>query len=298
MDRADLRKAERDAAGSPTRMRALANARAEALIVSVSEAWDAYRALGEVPWDLDFTQSTQFDNPCEARWKKAKFEQSSRRFVQWLTDLTKGFEALRSQYRKAILLGGPESSLAATARFALVTSRVEEALYGGGQVESRCGRIDHHPRSGAEPLVENTVSAAEGCTRLGATFAIGDYWAAYCRWELKRQNPADHPRLVELSPDPVFMSHVHEDPGYRPIEIEKVESPPWRRSRPVKRRCLEKREPVKAEGGAGRLGVLKMNEGAHLAPIFGRDTDKNDRLAYPDDFLSKLTARFPPPWSR
>jgi hypothetical protein len=298
MDKADLRKAERDAAGSPTRMRALANARAEALIVSVSEAWDAYRALGEVPWNLDFTQPTQFDNPCEARWKKARFEQSSKRFMQWLTDMTKGFEGLRSQYKKAILLGGPESSLAATARFALVTGRVEEALYGGDRVESRCGRIDHDPRGRAEPLVENIVFAAEGCARMGATFAIGDDWAAYCRWELKHQNPADYPQLIELSPDPVFMSHAHEDPDYRPVEIEEVESPPWLRSRPMKRRCLEKREPAKPEKGAGRLGVLKMNEGVHLAPIFGRDTDTKDRLAYPDDFLSKLSVRFPPPWSR
>jgi hypothetical protein len=66
----------------------------------------------------------------------------------------------------------------------------------------------------------------------------------------------------------------------------------------MKRRCLEKREPAKPEKGAGRLGVLKMNEGVHLAPIFGRDTDTKDRLAYPDDFLSKLSVRFPPPWSR
>jgi hypothetical protein len=101
--------------------------------------------------------------------------------------------------------------------------------------------------------------------------------------------------VVELSPSPIFMSHAHDDPDYRPVVVEKVDASPKLRSRPVKRRCLEKEEPEK---GPARFGRLKMQEGGHLAPIFGRDTDTKDGLAYPDNFLGKLTARFPPPWPR
>jgi hypothetical protein len=90
LDRATLQKAESDAAGSSARLRALANARSEAMSLSASEDWDAYLALGEIPWDLDFTQPTQFDNPCEARRKKARFERSSKRFMQKMRSPSEG----------------------------------------------------------------------------------------------------------------------------------------------------------------------------------------------------------------
>ena len=285
LDKAALKKAELDAAGSPARLRSLANARGEAMRLLASVEWDAYLALGEIPWGLDFTQPSPSDEPCEARRKKATIERSSKAFMRYLTDLTKGFERLRKQYKKSILLGGPESSLAATARFAMVASRAEHALGGGGWTAPECDRFDAVDK--LSPIEDDVVSASERCARLAATFGIGDDWADYCRWELQRHKPSDHPPLVELSPDSVFMSHARDDQAYRPVEIEKDDSPPRLRPQPVKRRCSARKVPDKQE-----------DEGRYLSSIFGRDTDTKERLAYPDDFLAKLTARFSPPWSR
>jgi hypothetical protein len=203
--------------------------------------------------------------------------------MQWLTDMTKGFERLRGQYQKAILVGGPEASLAATARYALVTSRLVEGLAGDGMMTPECGRSPNFDR--LEPLESNVVSASERCALLASTYAIDDDWAAYCRWELQRIKPGENVPLIELFPDPVYMGHARENLAYRPVEIEKVDSPPRLRPRPVKRRCLEKKVPDE-----------EKNDGRHLASIFGRDESTKDRLAYPDDFIDKLTARFPPPW--
>jgi hypothetical protein len=292
LDKTSLKKAERDAASSPARSRRLANSRADAVVFSVSEIWDAYRALGETPWDLDFTPPTEFDDPCEARRKKARFERSSRVFMQWLTDTQAGFEQLRAQYRKAVLVGAPEASLAASGRFAVVTSRVVDALAGGGMMSLECGRFSGTDKF--EPLENNAVSAADHCARMANAWAIDDGWAAHCFWELQRFKPSEYPKLVELSPSPAYMRHARDDSEFQPVVIEKADLPPKRLSRPAKRRCLERGEPGK---GAAPLGVLKMQEGSHLAPIFGRDTETKDRLVYPDGFLSKLAERFPPPWT-
>jgi hypothetical protein len=293
LDPHTLSMAEQDAAGSPARMRMLANARAEALSLLATEDLDAYLGLGDVPVDLDFNQPTEYDNPCEQRRKKALYERSSRRFMQWLDAKVTGVERLRREYQQAIARGGPEASLAAAARFALVVKRAGDSLYASGDEELSCFREGGGLAEKVSPLVANAVAAGLRCDQLATLFGIGGEWAGYCRWLLAREAPSDFPPMSEVFPPASAMSLAREDPEFQQAQILRVDAPPRLRPRAPQRRC-----PKKAAGrvGGAILGTLRMQEGKDLAPLFGRDTDDQQRLAYPASFLAELARRFPPPW--
>ena len=236
--------------------------------------------------DLNFSQPTRFDDPCEARRKKAILEKSQARFVQWLKDKSLRFERLKNAYRDAVAQGGPEGAVAASAHFALVVSRFDDALSGEPSRElEECTRFGFHERSTLSALDDNAATASELCYRLANTFAIDSGWAAYCRSEHQRQHFASADWIHEISPSEIFMTVARDDADFRAVEIAKVDSPPKPRPRPAKRPCLDK--PDKA---SPILGVLRMSE----KPDPGLTRAFERTRPFADDFPAILAKRFPP----
>jgi hypothetical protein len=102
-------RAEREAMVSPIRQRALANAKAQAILDLATPLLDKFMATAGVPEDLEFGQPTQFDSPCEAQGKARTLKWSSRRFMGWLRtkdDLARkllrgAHQAMRSPVQRA-----------------------------------------------------------------------------------------------------------------------------------------------------------------------------------------------------
>jgi hypothetical protein len=290
--------AEQDANDSPERKRAWANAYAEATSLLVAEDLDAFLALGSVPEDLDFDPPSQFDSRCESERKRAVFEDSQRRFVHWLSAKEMELAKLWATYREAILRGGPEASVAASGRFALVASRFESAMW--SDEAEICRPHAHNAQRAFTMLFENAVVASQSCHELASAFGIDGKWASYCRNETERRwdlrlvgNPKRRLNLKrhegkslnlirEISINEIFMSHVRDDSDAAPVEIPRIDVAPKARPKPHRRACNERdAKPTRP------LRVLDSNEGREFAPVFGRV------VPMPSDFAATLAKRFP-----
>jgi hypothetical protein len=290
--------AEQDAKASPERRRAWGNAYAEATSLLVAEDLDAFLALGSVPEGLAFEPPTQFDSRCEAERKRAVFEDSQQRFAHWLSAKTLGLAKLWATYREAILRGGPEATVVAAGRFAMVTSRLEEAMWSDSS--EICQPHPHHAQRASFMLFENAAVASQSCHELATTFGIDSDLATYCRFETERrwdmrfgrtakhrwngkdrvEKPLDV--IHEISTSEIFMSSVREDADLAPVEIPRIDTPPKDWSKPHKKPCNEKNAKP-----ARPLRVLDSRERRDFAPVFGRV------VPMPSGFAADLAKRFP-----
>jgi tetratricopeptide (TPR) repeat protein len=95
--------------GRLARRNDLADAIAESVLLSVHDARDEFLGMQAPPSGLDFEPPTQFDSAAVAERKKWVFEESQRRFLEWLRAKIRLSKLLQDAAHKAMSEFGPAS---------------------------------------------------------------------------------------------------------------------------------------------------------------------------------------------
>ena len=272
--------AEQAALPVVSRQRALANAKAQAIMDRAVGDLDRFLASGGVPEDLVFDVPTQFDSPCEAERKRRTFEYSQQIFQRWLHEKAEGYTRLLSTYREAIAIGGPESAVLATARFAYVVHLMGQVLGDSDTQRFDCPQYGFVERA-SFPFQDNAQRAAKACLRLANAYALESPATHYCRF-LANQGPArEREAIPEIFPNPMFMALVRDPGDNLAFSIPRSTTPPKPKPTPPTPPC------AKRHRRGSKLGVLTMYDGIDLAPIFSRT------VPFAETFPAELVERFP-----
>jgi tetratricopeptide (TPR) repeat protein len=273
--------------GRLARRNDLADAIAESVLLAVHDARDEFLGMQAPPSGLHFEPPTQFESAAVVERKKWVFEESQRRFLEWLRAKTRLSKLLQDAAHKAMSEFGPASVVHAAGLLAEVQASLStltedrEHLHECRPDGFICGG------SGDWILEENTDIAVAACATLADGVPADDEWARFCQ-----------PR-GGVSRRRVFGQVVHPTPTRQQSEViqglrlEEATTTPDAiggkpRQNPVSEMRLDRFSPRpfpghrKAEGQRGSK-TLKMSEGSEFASLFARQTSLDnailDRLA-------------------
>jgi hypothetical protein len=282
--------------GRLTRRNDLADASAESVLFAVHDARDEFLGMQSPPSGLDFKPPTQFDSAAVAERKKWVFEESQRRFLEWLRAKTRLSKLLQEAAHKAISEFGPASVVHAAGLLAEVQASLamltedREHLHECRPDGFICGG------SGDWILEEDADIAVAACATLADGVPVDDEWARFCQ-----------PR-GGVSRRPVYGRVVHPTPPRQQSELipglrldEATTAPDATGAKPRQNPASEMRldrfapRPFpghrKTEGQHGSK-TLKMSEGSEFASLFGRQTPFDNTIL---DRLAAQAGPFPLP---
>ncbi|MBN2573457.1 MAG: tetratricopeptide repeat protein [Deltaproteobacteria bacterium] len=175
------------------------------------------------PQGLDFQQPTQYDSKKVAEAKKKKYEDSSKKFMIYLTDKTKLAERLagpskekKGMYDFVLEYHVAHWTIAASARIGQVFADFVNQLYTAEipkdlEVQDKWG---NRPREifcdalvdKAEPIESKAVVGYELCLKAATEQSWFNEWSTMCEVELNQMKPAEYPLAAEAKPEPGYVS--------------------------------------------------------------------------------------------
>jgi tetratricopeptide (TPR) repeat protein len=175
------------------------------------------------PQGLDFQQPTQWDRPKVAEAKKKKFEDSSKKFMVYLTEKTKLADRLASSekdrkamYDTVLDYHVAHWTIAASARIGQVFADFVNQLYtadipkdlkeqdewGNRPREIFCDALVDK----AEPIESKAVVGYDLCLKAATKESWFNEWSAMCEVELNQMKPSEYPLAAEAKPEPGYVS--------------------------------------------------------------------------------------------
>jgi hypothetical protein len=167
------------------------------------------------PPDLDFQAPIQYDSPKVTVAKGKKLEDSTRRFLAYLTEQNRLAEQLAGAdglYELTIRYRVPHWQLAAFARMGQVYAHLADDLYTAEIPKSLKEQDEwgNRPREifcdtllqKAEPLEAKAVRGYERCLESAAQESWSNDWSTLCAEALYRISPDRYPRPGEILPEP------------------------------------------------------------------------------------------------
>lgn len=173
------------------------------------------------PEGLDFQAASSYDSKAKAAAKKKKSDESTKRFVSYLSE--KGKLAARlagtgagqgGMYNNVIDFKVAHWYVAAAARIGQVWSNFVDQLYtaeiprdlkeqdewGNRPREIYCDKLVDT----AEPIESKAVAAYDQCLKAATAQSWFNEWSALCEVELNQMNPSEYPLAAEARPDPGY----------------------------------------------------------------------------------------------
>jgi len=175
------------------------------------------------PQGLDFQQPTQYDTKKQAEAKKKKYEDSSKKFLVYLTEKTKLADRLASSekdkkgmYDYVLEYRVAHWTIAASARIGQVFADFVNQLYTAEipkdlKVQDEWG---NRPREifcdalvdKAEPIESKAVVGYDLCLKAATKESWFNEWSTMCEVELNQMKPAEYPLAAEAKPEPGYIS--------------------------------------------------------------------------------------------
>jgi tetratricopeptide (TPR) repeat protein len=175
------------------------------------------------PQGLDFQQPTQFDSKKVAESKKKKFEDSSKKFMAYLTDKTKLAERLagptkekKGMYDFVLDYHVAHWTIAGSARIGQIFADFVNQLYTAEipkdlKVQDEWG---NRPREifcdalvdKAEPIESKAVVGYDLCLKAATEQSWFNEWSTMCEVELNQIKPSEYPLAAEAKPEPGYVS--------------------------------------------------------------------------------------------
>jgi tetratricopeptide (TPR) repeat protein len=270
-----------------TRRNDLADASADSMLLAAHAVRDEYLALRRLPSGLNFEPPTQWDPPAVAERKRWVFEDSQRRWMDWLRAKTRLLKSLQNTANKAMAELGPKSIVRAAGLFAEATASLQAALTEDGEHLHECRPDASLHEGGGWVLEENRDAAIEACAMLADAITFDDEWSRFCQPRGRADRRSFYSRVIRPTP-PRQQNELL--PGLRPDEP--MPTPDGSQGKPHQDPTSEMRmdrfapRPFPGDRGASRsrtLGTLRMSEGKEFAWVFERlppfDNTILDRLA-------------------
>lgn len=175
------------------------------------------------PPGLDFQQPTQYDRPKVAAAKKKKYEESSKKFMAYLTDKTKLADRLASSskdrkgmYDYVLDYKVAHWTIAGSARIGQVFADFVNQLY-TAEIPKDLKQQDewgNRPREifcdalvdKAEPIEYKAVTGYDLCLKAATKESWFNEWSTMCEVELNQMKPAEYPLAAEAKPEPGYVS--------------------------------------------------------------------------------------------
>jgi len=175
------------------------------------------------PPGLDFQQPTQWDNKKVAEAKKKKYEESSKKFMAYLTDKTKLAERLagpskdkKGMYDFVLDYHVAHWTIAGSARIGQVFADFVNQLY-TAEIPKDLKEKDewgNFPREifcdalvdKAEPIEFKAVTGYDLCLAAATKESWFNEWSAMCEVELNQMKPSEYPLAAEAKPEPGYVS--------------------------------------------------------------------------------------------
>ncbi len=175
------------------------------------------------PAGLDFQQPTQFDNKKVTEAKKKKFEDSSKKFMVYLTDKTKLAERLagpskekKGMYDFVLDYHVAHWTIAGSARIGQVFADFVNQLY-TAEIPKDLKEQDewgNRPREifcdalvdKAEPIESKAVVGYDLCLKAATDQSWFNEWSTMCEVELNQMKPSEYPLAAEAKPEPGYVS--------------------------------------------------------------------------------------------
>ncbi len=175
------------------------------------------------PAGLDFQQPTQWDKPKVAAAKKKKFEESSKKFLAYMTEKTSLAEKLtgpsadkKGLYDFVLDHHVAHWTIAASARIGQVYADFVNQLYtadipkdlkeqdewGNRPREIFCDALVDK----AEPIESKAVVGYDLCLKAATKESWYNEWSTMCEVELNQMKPAEYPLAAEMKPEPGYVS--------------------------------------------------------------------------------------------
>ena len=176
------------------------------------------------PAGLDFQQPTQCDSKKVAEAKKKKYEDSSKKFMVYLTEKTKLAERLAGSEQgqeghvrlRARLPRGPLDHRGLGAHRPGLRRLRQPALHGGdpeGPRRSRTSGATARARSSATPWSTRPSPSSprpstgyDLCLKAATKESWFNEWSTMCEVELNQMKPAEYPLAAEAKPEPGYVS--------------------------------------------------------------------------------------------
>jgi tetratricopeptide (TPR) repeat protein len=175
------------------------------------------------PQGLDFQQPTQWDRPKVAAAKKKKYEESSKKFMAYLTEKTKLADRLASSekdkkgmYDYVLDYHVAHWTIAASARIGQVFADFVNQLY-TAEIPKDLKEQDewgNRPREifcdalvdKAEPIESKAVVGYDLCLKAATKESWFNEWSTMCEVELNQMKPSEYPLAAEAKPEPGYVS--------------------------------------------------------------------------------------------
>jgi len=175
------------------------------------------------PAGLDFQQPTQFDSKKVADAKKKKLEDSTKKFMAYLTDKTKLAERLagpskdkKGMYDFVLDYKVAHWTIAASARIGQVFADFVNQLY-TAEIPKDLKEQDewgNRPREifcdalvdKAEPIESKAVVGYDLCLAAATKESWFNEWSTMCEVELNQMKPSEYPLAAEAKPEPGYVS--------------------------------------------------------------------------------------------
>jgi hypothetical protein len=175
------------------------------------------------PQGLDFQQPGQFDSKKVAEAKKKKYEDSSKKFMAYLTEKTKLAERLagpsadkKGMYDFVLEYKVAHWTIAASARIGQVFADFVNQLY-TAEIPKDLKEQDewgNRPREifcdalvdKAEPIESKAVVGYDLCLKAATKESWFNEWSTMCEVELNQIKPSEYPLAAEAKPEPGYVS--------------------------------------------------------------------------------------------
>jgi tetratricopeptide (TPR) repeat protein len=175
------------------------------------------------PAGLDFQQPTQFDNKKVTEAKKKKFEDSSKKFMVYLTEKSKLAERLagpskekKGMYDFVLDYHVAHWTIAGSARIGQVFADFVNQLY-TAEIPKDLKEQDewgNRPREifcdalvdKAEPIESKAVVGYDLCLKAATEQSWFNEWSTMCEVELNQMKPSEYPLAAEAKPEPGYVS--------------------------------------------------------------------------------------------
>jgi tetratricopeptide (TPR) repeat protein len=175
------------------------------------------------PQGLDFQAPTQFDSKKVAEAKKKKLEDSSKRFMVYLTEKSKLAERLvgpskekKGMYDFVLEYKVAHWTIAASARIGQVFADFVNQLY-TAEIPKDLKEQDewgNRPREifcdalvdKAEPIESKAVFGYDLCLKAATDQSWFNEWSTMCEVELNQMKPSEYPLAAEAKPEPGYVS--------------------------------------------------------------------------------------------
>jgi tetratricopeptide (TPR) repeat protein len=252
----------------------LADAVADSMLLAVHAARDEFLSLRAPPAGLrSFEPPLPSDSDAVAARKAWEFEDSQRRWLDWVETKTHLFKRLRETTHKAKEELGPRSIIRAAGLFAEATADLSVALTDDQNHIREC-RPDAAVDSAGWVLEANAETALAHCVFLASITAGEDEWVRICQ---PRDLAGRHSVRWWLIRPPFFGEQHELLPALHPVdEDNQAAAPPTKplqdpASEMHSNRFAPRPFPGLRKSDPGRrLAVLKMSEGQEIAWIFKR----------------------------